>query len=155
MRGKQAPKRTIAPDPKFQRVDIAKFINYIMGRGKKAAAQKIVYGMFDIVAAKTKKNPTEVFDEAIKNVAPVVEVRSRRVGGGNYQIPVPVRVERRQMLAYRWIIEAARNGKGRPMQQKLAHEIMSAAEGEGAAIKKKLDIHRMAESNRAFSHFAR
>ncbi|PJE76033.1 30S ribosomal protein S7 [Candidatus Uhrbacteria bacterium CG10_big_fil_rev_8_21_14_0_10_48_11] len=155
MRGKPAPKRAIAADSRYQRVDVAKFINYIMEQGKKATAQKIVYATFDKIAEKTKKNPIEIFEEALKNVSPVVEVRSRRVGGGNYQIPVPVRVERRQMLSFRWLIGAARNGKGRPMHVKLAQEIMAAAEGEGAAIKKKQDIHRMAESNRAFAHFAR
>lgn len=155
MRGKQAPKRPVAPDPKFNRVDIAKFINYIMERGKKSVAQKVVYGMFDIIAEKTKKDPLVVFEEAIKNVAPAIEVRSRRVGGSNYQIPTPVRSERRQMLAYRWIIAAAAAGKGRPMAQKLAYEVMAAAQGEGGAMKKKLDVQRMAESNRAFAHFAR
>lgn len=155
MRGKQAPKRSIDPDPKFHRVDLAKFINNVMERGKKTVAQKIVYGMLDIVAEKTKKDPISVFEEAVRNVAPVVEVRSKRVGGGNYQIPIPVRVERRQMLAFRWLIDAAQRGKGRPMAQKLAAEFIAASNNEGAAIKKKLDIHRMAESNRAFSHFAR
>lgn len=155
MRGKQAPKRTIAPDPKFNRVDIAKFINYIMERGKKGAAQKIVYGMLEIIAEKTQKDPLEVFDEALKNVSPAIEVRSRRVGGSNYQIPTPVRSTRRQMLAYRWIITAAQSGKGKPMAQKLAYEIMAAAQGEGGAMKKRQDVQRMAESNRAFAHFAR
>ena len=155
MRGKQAPKRTTEPDPKFHRADVAKFINCVMERGKKTVAQKIVYGMLEIVATKTQKDPVAIFEEAVRNVSPVVEVRSKRVGGGNYQIPVPVRAERRQMLAFRWLIAAANNGKGRPMAQKLAGEVMAAANNEGAAIKKKLDIHRMAESNRAFSHFAR
>jgi len=155
MRGKKATRRPIATDPKYHRVDVAKFINCVMERGKKSVAQTIVYRALDIIAEKTKKDAVVVFEEAIKNVSPVVEVRSRRVGGGNYQIPVPVRVERRQMLSFRWIIDAAKSSKGRPMQQKLAAEIMSAANNEGSAIKKKQDIHRMAESNRAFSHFAR
>ncbi|OGL67973.1 30S ribosomal protein S7 [Candidatus Uhrbacteria bacterium RIFCSPLOWO2_12_FULL_46_10] len=155
MRGKRAVKRAIQPDQKYRSTDLAKFINYVMERGKKTVAQKVVYGMLDIVAEKTKLNPLEVFETAIKNVSPVVEVRSRRVGGANYQIPVPVRPERRMMLSYRWIIEAAAGAKGRPMKEKLAAEILSAANNEGAAIKKKMDVHRMAEANRAFAHFAR
>jgi small subunit ribosomal protein S7 len=155
MRGKRAPRRQIAPDPRYQSVDVAKFVNYVMERGKKIAAQKIVYGMLEAVGEQTKQNPLEVFEAAVKNVSPVVEVRSRRVGGANYQIPIPVRSERRLMLAYRWLIEAARSAKGRPMRQKLAAEVLAAANNEGAAIKKKQDVHRMAEANRAFAHFAR
>lgn len=155
MRGKKAPKRQIAPDPKYHSVEIAKLVNCVMERGKKTIAQKIVYGMMEIVAEKTKKDAIEVFEEALKNVQPVVEVKSRRVGGANYQIPIPVRPERRLMLAYRWLIDAAKSGKGRPMMEKLATEIMAAANNEGAAIKKKQDVHRMAEANRAFAHFAR
>src|SRR3989338_5780901 len=120
MRGKRAPKRKIAPDPKYRSLDLAKFINYVMERGKKTTAQYIVYRMLDIVAEKTQKTPLEVFDQAIKNISPVVEVKSRRVGGANYQIPIPVRPERRLMLAYRWLINAAQSSKGRPMHQKLA-----------------------------------
>ena len=126
-----------------------------MERGKKTIAQKIVYGMFDIVAEKTKQDPLTVFETAIKKVDQIVEVKSRRVGGANYQIPMPVRPERRMMLAYRWLIEAAANAKGRPMKEKLATEIMAAANNEGSAMKKKQDVHRMAEANRAFAHFAR
>ena len=155
MRGKRAPKRTIPADAKYQSIDLAKFINYVMERGKKSVAEGIVYGMLEIIEEKTKQNPLEVFDQAVKNVAPVVEVKSRRVGGANYQIPIPVRPERRLMLAYRWIIDAASASKGRPMKQKLATEIMAAANNEGTAIKKKMDVHRMAEANRAFAHFAR
>lgn len=155
MRGKQAPKRRIAPDPKFNSVEIAKLINNVMERGKKTVAQKIVYGMLEIVGEKTKLNPIEVFDTAIRNVSPIVEVKSRRVGGANYQIPTPVRPERRLMLAYRWLIDASRSAKGQPMADKLAREIMAAANNEGSAIKKKQDVHRMAEANRAFAHFAR
>lgn len=155
MRGKKAKRRQVIPDQKFQSAEIGKLINYVMERGKKTVAQKIVYGMLDIVAEKTKKNPMEVFEEALKNVSPVVEVRSRRVGGSNYQIPVPVRPERRMMLAYRWLIDAAASQKGRPMKEKLASEIINAANNEGSAIKKKQDVHRMAEANRAFAHFAR
>jgi small subunit ribosomal protein S7 len=134
---------------------VAKLINAVMSRGKKTVAQKIVYGMLEVVREKTKQNPLEVFDTALKNVAPVVEVKSRRVGGSNYQVPIPVRPERRLQLAYRWIIGAAQAAKGRPMREKLASEIMAAANNEGAAIKKKQDVHRMAEANRAFAHFAR
>lgn len=155
MRGKAAPKRKMIPDEKYNSPELGKFINYVMERGKKTIAQKIVYGMLDIIAEKTKRNPMEVFEEAVKNVSPVVEVRSRRVGGSNYQIPVPVRPERRMMLSYRWIIDAAAAGKGRPMKEKLATELMNAANNEGSAIKKKQDVHRMAEANRAFAHFAR
>ena len=155
MRGKKASRRKLIPDPKYSNPELGKFINYVMERGKKTVAQKIVYGMMAIVEEKTKKNPLEVFEEAVRNVAPVVEVRSRRVGGSNYQIPVPVRPERRMMLAYRWIIDAAASGKGRPMKEKLASEIINAANNEGLAMKKKADVHRMAEANRAFAHFAR
>ena len=155
MRGKRAVKRAIQPDPKYRSVEVAKFINFVMERGKKTVAQKIAYAMFALMAEKTKQDPLEIFDLAVKNVSPVVEVKSRRVGGANYQIPIPVRPERRLMLAYRWIIEAAASAKGRPMKDKLATEVMSAAKNEGAAIKKKQDVHRMAEANRAFAHFAR
>jgi len=155
MRGKKpAPKRAIEPDPKYQSVTIAKFINKIMERGKKTVARKIVYKAFDEVQAKTKQDPRDVFDLALKNVAPQVEVKSRRVGGANYQVPVEVRGDRRQALAMRWLIEAARSKKGRPMHQKLAEEFVLASKNEGDAIKKKQDVHRMAEANRAFAHFA-
>lgn len=155
MRGKQAPKRSIHPDPKFARADIAKFVNYVMGRGKKSTAQKVVYNAFDIIAEKTKKDPLEIFDEALKNVSPMLEVKSKRVGGANYQIPMQVRAERRTQLAYRWILTAARGVKGKPMAEKLANELIAAAEGTGEAVKKKQDVQRMAEANRAFAHFAR
>jgi len=155
MRGKKAPKRTITPDPRYNSPVVAKFINYIMSGGKKSTAQKIVYGAFDIIGEKTKKPPLSIFEEAMKNLAPTLEVRSRRVGGANYQIPVPVRTERRLTLSLRWLITAARTKKGRPMTERLASEIMAAAKEEGEAIKKKQDVQRMAESNRAFAHFAR
>lgn len=154
MRGKQAPKRTIAPDPKFHNIQIAKLINKIMERGKKTVAQSIVYGCFAIIAEKTKQEPLEIFETALKNVSPVLEVKSRRVGGANYQVPMPVSGDRKLTLAYRWLLEAARHKKGRPMRQKLAEELMAAAKGEGDAIKKRDDVHRMAEANRAFAHFA-
>lgn len=155
MRGKQAPKRKIAADPKYQSIIVAKFINAVMRRGKKATAQKVVYKALERVVEKTKGEALPLFETAIKNIAPVVEVRSKRIGGSNYQVPIPVRVERRQALAFRWLIGAARGGKGRPMHEKLADEIVGATKNEGAAIKKREDVHRMAEANRAFAHFAR
>ena len=126
-----------------------------MEDGKKTVAQKVVYGAFDILSDKTKQDPLEIFDQAIKNVIPSIEVRSRRIGGANYQIPMPVRGERRITLAFRWILIAARGKKGAPMSERLATEIMEAAEGTGTAFKKKEDVQRMAEANRAFAHFAR
>lgn len=155
MRGKRAPKREIIPDPKFQNAEVAKFINHVMRRGKKSIAQSIVYGAFDVIADKTKKNPLEVFETAIKNVAPTLEVKGRRVGGANYQIPIQVKAERRFLLACRWIIEAAKTRKGKPMQEKLAQELMDAAKKEGSAMKKRETVQKMAEANRAFAHFAR
>lgn len=155
MRGKQAVKRKITGDIKYNDVNIAKFINYIMKCGKKTVAQSIVFGAFEIIKEKTKKDPRHVFNKAIKNIAPLVEVRGRRIGGANYQIPYQVRGNRRFTLACRWLIGAAKAQKGKPMKEKLAAEIMAAAQGEGAAIKKKEDIHRMAEANKAFAHFAR
>jgi small subunit ribosomal protein S7 len=155
MRGKQAIKRVIEPDPKYGNATVAKFMNYVMRQGKKSVAQRIVYGAFDIIADKTQTDPLDVFDRAFKNLQPSVEVKSKRVGGANYQIPTPVRGERRVALAFRWLIAAAESRKGKPMAQKLAEEIMSAANNEGDAIKKKMDVHRMAEANRAFAHFAR
>jgi small subunit ribosomal protein S7 len=155
MRGKQAPKRDIRPDPKYTRADVAKLVNAIMRDGKKNTAQRVVYGAFDIIEEKTKKNPVEVFEEAMKNVMPTLEVKSKRVGGANYQIPMQVRAERRVQLAFRWIIGASRHVKGKPMAVKLANELMAAAENTGDAVKKKADVQRMAEANRAFAHFAR
>ncbi len=155
MRGKPAPKRHIAPDPQFNDPEVAKFINYIMQRGKKAVAQKVVYDCFDIVKEKTSQDPLAVFGKALKMVAPMLEVRSRRVGGANYQIPYQVRGERRFMLACRWMIEAAKSRKGKPMAEKLASEIIDTSNGESASVKKKLDVQRMAEANKAFAHFAR
>jgi len=155
MRGKQAPKRILLPDHKYGNVLITKLINYVMLDGKKTTAERVVYEALEIAAKKSKKDAMDVFDEALKNIMPSVEVRSRRVGGANYQIPMPVRAERRVALAYRWILEAARSKKGKPMAQKLATELLAAAEGEGDAMKKKLDVQRMAEANKAFAHFAR
>jgi small subunit ribosomal protein S7 len=125
-----------------------------MTRGKKSVAERVLYDCFDIIAEKTKKDPLEVFNLAMKNVSPVVEVKSRRIGGANYQIPIEVKGDRRQALAMRWIIGAAQSRKGRPMREKLAQELMEASENQGTAIKKKEDVHRMADANRAFAHFA-
>ncbi len=155
MRGKPATKRKIEGDVRYSDTDIAKFINYIMKGGKKTVAEKVVYGAFDIIKEKTKQDPRHVFNKAMKKISPLLEVRGRRIGGANYQIPYQVRGDRRFVLGCRWLIEAAKNKKGQPMQNKLASEIMAAAEGEGAAVKKKEDVHRAAEANRAFAHFAR
>ena len=155
MRGKQAPKRRILSDPKFASPVVAKLINSVMNDGKKSTAQKIVYTAFDIIEAKAKKPAIEVFNEAMNNVQPLLEVKSKRVGGANYQIPMQVRAERRIQLAFRWLLLAARSKKGKPMAEKLAAEILAAAENLGDAVKKKQDVQRMAEANRAFAHFAR
>ncbi|HPA25649.1 MAG TPA: 30S ribosomal protein S7 [bacterium] len=155
MRGKKAPVRKINTDPKYNRQDVAKFINYIMERGKKTVAEKIVYGSFDIIQEKTKKSGLQIFEQAIKKVGPTVEVRGKRVGGANYQVPFPVRDERKMTLASRWIITAASNIKGKPMAEKLATVLIDSAKGEGSAIKKREDVHRMADANKAFAHFAK
>ncbi|MFA5124979.1 MAG: 30S ribosomal protein S7 [Patescibacteria group bacterium] len=155
MRGKPATKRVIAPDEKYSREDIAKFINYIMERGKKSVAKNIVYEALEIISDKTKVDPLVVFDTAIKNAAPTVEIKGRRVGGANYQVPMAVRPSRSYTLGCRWIIGAAKAKKGRRMAIKLAEELTAAYNNEGAAIKKKQDTYRMAEANRAFAHFSR
>jgi len=144
----------LAPDHKYQSIKVEKFINYIMERGKKNVARTIVYGAFDILKEKLKEDPIEIFETIIRNVSPQVEVRSRRVGGANYQVPHEVRPERKLALAYRWIIEAAKGKKGKPMAEKLADELINAYKNEGEAIKKRENVHRMAEANRAFAHFA-
>lgn len=152
-RRREVPKREILPDPKFGSVDLAKFMNIIMLSGKKAVAERIVYGAFDQIQSKTGKEPLEVFNEALNNVKPIVEVKSRRVGGANYQVPVEVRPVRRVALAMRWIREAAKKRGEKSMDLRLAGELQDAAEGRGAAMKKREDTHRMAEANKAFSHF--
>ncbi len=154
MRGKKAPRRVINPDPKFSSVTIAKFINYVMRGGKKTVAQSVMYGALEFIAQKTKQDPLVVFDKALKNAMPILEVRSRRVGGSNYQVPIEVRGDRRLALAVRWILAAAKDRKGRAMAESLADELIAAAKNEGATIKKREDVHRMAEANRAFAHFA-
>ncbi|MFA6228462.1 MAG: 30S ribosomal protein S7 [Patescibacteria group bacterium] len=155
MRGKPATKRAIAPDEKYNREDIAKFINYIMERGKKSVAKGIVYEALEIISDKTKVDPLVVFDTAIKNAAPTVEIKGRRVGGANYQVPMAVRPSRSYTLGCRWIIGAAKAKRGRRMAVKLAEELIAAYNSEGTAIKKKQDTYRMAEANRAFAHFSR
>ncbi|MFH0780129.1 MAG: 30S ribosomal protein S7 [Parcubacteria group bacterium] len=163
MRGKPASKRKIKPDIRYNSVTVAKFINYLMRCGKKSVAERVVYGCFDKIEkqieagkiSKEFKNALAVFDQAVKNVTPQMEVRGKRIGGGNYQIPFPVRGERRYFLAFHWLINAANNKKGKPMSVKLSDEIVAALNNEGDAIKKKMDVHRMAEANRAFAHFAR
>ncbi|MFH0951697.1 MAG: 30S ribosomal protein S7 [Patescibacteria group bacterium] len=154
MRSKQAPKRKIPPDPKYHSLLVQKFINQVMLSGKKSIAQKIVYQAFEKASEKSKKEPLAGFEEAIKNISPILEVKSRRIGGANYQVPVEVRGERKTTLAFRWLIEVAKKKKGKPMAEKLAEEIVAAQKKEGEAIKKREDVHRMAEANRAFAHFA-
>ncbi|HEX9722114.1 MAG TPA: 30S ribosomal protein S7 [Candidatus Paceibacterota bacterium] len=147
-------KQPIHPDSLYQDIMVAKLINQVMERGKKNAARKIVYGAFDIVKTQSKKDPVEVFQKAIDNAAPLVQVRSRRVGGATYQVPMEVKAEKRTSMAMKWILTAAKSKKGKPMRQKLADELLAAYKGEGTAVKKKEDTHRMAEANRAFAHFA-
>jgi small subunit ribosomal protein S7 len=153
MRKRRAEKRYVKPDPKFNDILVAKFINYIMWDGKKNTAREILYDTFDIIEKKTKKPALEVFQKAVQNVQPLVEVRSRRVGGATYQVPMEVRPERRIALAFRWIKNYSRDRKDKSMAQKLAAELMAAANGEGSSVKKKEDTHRMAEANKAFAHF--
>ena len=153
-RQKKIKKRTLSPDSVYNNVVVAKFINQIMRRGKKTIARKIVYRAFDIIKEKTKKEPLEVFELAIKNASPLLEIKPKRVGGATYQVPREVKGDRKMTLAMRWIIKAAKSKKGRPMREKLAEELISAAHNEGAAVKKKNDTHRMAEANRAFAHFS-
>lgn len=155
MRRNRVYKKYHKPDIKHDRVDLGRFINYVMQDGKRSTAERIVYTAFDKIAEITKEEPIVVFERAMTNASPVLEVASRRVGGANYQVPREVRPERRFILATRWIIGAARGRKGRGMAEKLAEELINAAKNEGAAIKKKQDTHRMAEANRAFAHFAR
>lgn len=153
MRKRRAEKRYIKPDPKFNDITVSKFINCLMNDGKKSAARKIIYSAFDIIEDKTKKPGLEVFKQALSNVQPVIEVRSRRVGGATYQVPSEVRPERRYALAMRWIKIYASQRGDKTMSQKLAQELISASNNEGSAVKKKDDTHKMAEANKAFAHF--
>lgn len=146
-------KREILPDPKFGNVTLAKFMNHVMVSGKKAVAESIVYGAMDIVKEKLNRDPVEVFDEALENIAPLVEVKSRRVGGATYQVPVEVRPARRSALAMRWLVDYSRGRGEKSMPQRLAGELMDASQGKGSAVRKREDVHRMAEANKAFSHF--
>lgn len=155
MRGKPAPKRNIESDSKYSDISIAKFINYVMEDGKKSIAENIVYDAFEIIKEKSKQDPRHVFNKAIKKVSPLVEVRGKRVGGANYQVPFQVRGERRYYLGCNWIITAAHDRRGRSMAEKLAVEILDASNGEGNAYKKREAVHRMAEANKAFAHFSR
>jgi small subunit ribosomal protein S7 len=148
-----AEKREIIPDPKFHDIIVTKFMNSVMYEGKKSTAERIVYGAFDIIEGKMKSDPLAVFKSALENVAPAIEVRSRRVGGATYQVPVEVRTERRQALAIRWLISAARGRNDKTMVERLSAELMDAANNRGNAVKKREDTHRMAEANRAFSHY--
>ncbi|MEX2145131.1 MAG: 30S ribosomal protein S7 [Candidatus Spechtbacterales bacterium] len=154
-RNTKIPKRILQPDHKYNNPAVTKFINYIMLDGKKSVATSVVYGAFDIIAKKTKKDPLDVFDEALKNISPALEVKSKRVGGANYQVPMPVRGDRRIMLAMRWLRDSARAKTGKSTAEILAQELMDAAKNEGDAIKKKENTERMARANRAFAHFAR
>ncbi len=155
MRRKRNIKRVINPDPKYNNTLVAKFINHLMKKGKKSVAQKVFYDSFKILKKTDKdKDPLEIFDQAIKNVSPFVEVKSRRIGGAHYQVPREVRGERKITLAIRWLIQAAKAKKGKPMAQKLASEFLDASKNTGLAVKKRQDIHRMAEANKAFAHFA-
>jgi len=151
--GKKIKRHLINPDFIYNSTNAAKFINYIMRRGKKTIAKKIVYNAFDIVKEKTKKEPLEVFELALKNASPLLEVKSKRIGGATYQVPREVKGNRKLALAMRWIIQGAKSKKGKPMKEKLAAELIDAANNAGWAVKKKTDTHRMAEANRAFAHF--
>ena len=153
MRGK-IKRQPIIADSLYDNVTVARFINHVMRQGKKSIARKIVYDAFNIIKEKTKKEPLEVFELAIENVSPLMEVKSKRIGGAVYQVPREVRGERKLSLAIRWLVGAARVKKGKSMKEKLAEELIAAANNEGAAVKKKNDTHRMAEANRAFAHFA-
>jgi len=152
-RRREVPKREVLPDPKFGSQDVSKFVNVLMTSGKKSVAERIIYGAFDQIKTKSGKDPLEVFNQAVSNVKPMVEVKSRRVGGANYQVPVEVRPVRRAALAMRWLRESARKRSEKSMGMRLAGELMEAAEGRGGAIKKREEVHRMAEANKAFAHY--
>ena len=152
-RRREVPKRTILPDPKFGDQTVAKFVNVIMLNGKKSIAEKILYGALDVIKDKGTEEPLQIFYQALENIRPVIEVKSRRVGGATYQVPVEVRPNRRNALAMRWLVDAARNRNEKSMKHRLAGELTDAAEGRGAAARKKDEIRRMAEANKAFSHY--
>jgi small subunit ribosomal protein S7 len=146
-------KRDILPDPKYGNVTLAKFMNHVMVSGKKSVAERIVYGALALVSEKTSEDPLKVFDEALSKISPEVEVKARRVGGATYQVPVEVRSSRRMALAMRWLVEYSRNRSEKSMPHRLAGELLDAAQGKGAAVRKREDVHRMAEANKAFSHY--
>ncbi|MCF6767964.1 30S ribosomal protein S7 [Thiotrichales bacterium 19S11-10] len=152
-RRNEAPKREVLPDPKYKNATVAKFINHLMRDGKKSIAEKIVYKAFDQVKSKSGKAEIEVFEQALESISPIVEVKSRRVGGATYQVPIEVRPERQMALAMRWLIDAARSRKEKSMGLRVAAEMLDAIEGRGAAMKKREDTHRMAEANKAFAHY--
>ena len=152
-RRREVPKREILPDPKYGNAEVAKFVNVLMMSGKKSVAEHIVYGAFDVIKSKTGKDPLEVFNQAVQNAKPMVEVKSRRVGGANYQVPVEVRPVRRAALSMRWLREAAQKRGEKSMDARLAGELLEAAEGRGGAMKKRDEVHRMAEANKAFAHY--
>ena len=152
-RKKRAPKRIFYPDARYQSLVLSKFINFIMFDGKKETAEKIIYTALDKIKNKTKEDPIKVFNEAVNNIRPNLEVRSRRVGGATYQVPVEVKSKRSQTLALRWLLEATRKRKNKTMAEKLSNELMDASQRKGSAIKKREDTHRMAESNKAFAHY--
>ena len=152
-RKNRAPKRIFYPDAKFQSLVLSKFINFIMYDGKKAVAEKIVYNALDQIKSKTKEDPIKIFNAAVNNIRPNLEVRSRRVGGATYQVPQEVKTKRSQTLALRWLLQATRKRKNKKMSEKLFNELMDASQKKGTAIKKREDTHRMAESNKAFAHF--
>ena len=153
MRRTQAPKRPVAPDPRFQSRTVTKFTNNLMRHGKKSVAERIVYDALDIVEQRTGRRGIDIFEQAIRNVTPVIEVKPRRVGGATYQVPIDIRTERRQSLALRWLINAARSRGGRSMAERLAGELLDASNNAGNAVRRKEDTHRMAEANRAFVHY--
>jgi small subunit ribosomal protein S7 len=152
-RRNRPPRRRVAPDDRYNSELVSRFINRLMLHGKKSVATSVIYGAFEIIGERTHRNPLEVFNQAVENATPVLEVRPRRVGGATYQIPVEVRPERRTSLAIRWIIRAAQSRKGRPLADRLADELMDAARNTGTTVKKKEDTHKMAEANRAFAHY--
>ena len=152
-RKKRAPKRIFYPDTKYNSLTLSKFINFIMDDGRKATAEKIVYTAFDQIKNKTKQDPIKIFNDAIQNSRPNLEVRSRRVGGATYQVPVEVKTKRAQTLALRWLLDASRKRKNKTMSDKIFNELMDASQNKGSAIKKREDTHKMAESNKAFAHY--
>jgi small subunit ribosomal protein S7 len=149
----QVPKRVVLPDAKYNNVMVAQFVNKLMQRGKKSVAEHLLYDAFDLIEQRTKKNPLGVFEQAVRNATPVLEVKPRRVGGATYQVPVEIRADRRLSLAMRWLIQSARSRPGKSMAEKLAGEFMDAANNQGSTIKKKEDTHKMAEANKAFAHY--